>query len=501
LYIRHRRSEGISLKIAISKNMNEHKLFTQRIGLIGITNLLVGLSGLILLPILTKTLPIEEYGMWALISVTIGLIPAVVTLGLTEAMVRFMAAAKTREEIQEGFYSIAFIVLFTSAIASLLLFLFSKPIAATLFDNNLNIARILSLIVFTECLNGLFINFFRTFQMIKRYSIFSFIRTWLNVALVAFFVLSGYGIFGAVIGLLISSLVLFLIQAFLIVSEIGIKIPKFIHTREYLAFGVPIIPSVLSHWVVNSSDRYIIGIFLGTAFVGYYSPTYILGSIITMFMAPLVFMLPVALAKYYDENNLEAVKTVLSYSLKYFLLIAIPSAFGLSLLSKALLTILTTPEIASQGYMITPFVAVSSLLFGAWGVIAQILGLKKKTKITGAIWVMAAILNLGLNLIFVPYMGILGAAITTLIAFTLAFVLTTYYSFKYLSFDIEFRFILKSIAASIIMSSVIVIWNPAGILNVLIVIGVCAVVYATVLLLLGGIKREEIVFFRGLFRL
>jgi O-antigen/teichoic acid export membrane protein len=481
--------------------MNEHKLFTQRVGLIGITQLLVGLSGIILLPILTKTLPIEEYGMWALIGVTIGLIPAFVTLGLPEAMVRFMAAAKKREEIQEGFYSISFIVLFVSAITSLLLFLFSKPIAASLFDNNITIARILSLIVFTECLNGLLINFFRTFQQIKRYSIFSFIRTWLMVVLVAYFVLSGYGIFGAVIGFLISSLVLFLIQASLISSEIGIKIPKFTHIQEYLAFSLPIVPSILSHWVVNSSDRYVIGIFLDTASVGFYSPGYILGSIISMFMAPLVFMLPAVLSKYYDENNMDEAKMVLKYSLKYFLLLAIPSAFGLSLLSKHILTILSTPEIASEGYLITPFVAVSALLFGAYAVIAQILALEKKTKIAGAIWIIAATLNFGLNLIFVPYIGILGAAITTLIAFALAFILTTYYSFKCFTFAVDLRFISKSIFASIIMSFVIVKWNPAGILNVLIVIGVCAVVYGTILLLLGGIKKEEIAFFRGLFRL
>jgi O-antigen/teichoic acid export membrane protein len=183
------------------------------------------------------------------------------------------------------------------------------------------------------------------------------------------------------------------------------------------------------------------------------------------------------------------------------LLLAIPSAFGLSLLSKPLLTILSTPEIASQGYLITPFIAVSFLLFGAYAVFAQILTLMKKTKIEGIVWTMAAILNLGLNLIFIPFIGILGAAITTLIAFTFAFILITHYSFKYLTFDIEFRFILKSIVASIIMSLVIVKWTPAGILNVLIVIGVCAVVYATILLLLGGIKKEEIEFFRGLFRL
>jgi O-antigen/teichoic acid export membrane protein len=480
--------------------MNDHKLFTQRIGLIGITNLLVSLSGIILLPILTKNIPIEEYGIWVQINVTIGLIPAVVMLGLPYTMVRFLAAAKKREEIQEGFYSIAFIVIFTSAIASFLLFLFSKPIAAALFDNNLTIARILSLIVFIACLNGLLLNFFRTFQQIKRYSMFLFIHTFLNVALVAYFVLSGYGIFGAVIGLLISSFFIFLIMASLIISEIGIKIPKFTNIREYLAFGIPTVPGNLSSWVVNSSDRYVIGIFLGTAFVGYYSPGYALGNMINMFMAPLSFMLPAVLSKYYDENNMNEVKTVLRYALKYFLALGIPSALGLSLLSKPMLLILSTPEIASHGYLVTPFVAVGALLFGAGAVIVQIIVLEKKTKITGAIWIIAAILNLGLNLIFIPYMGILGAAITTLLAFALALILISFYSFKYIKFDFDFRFILKSIFASIVMSLVIIQWNPVGISNVLIVIGICAAVYATILLLLKGIKKEEIAFFRELFK-
>ncbi|KAF5431164.1 Membrane protein involved in the export of O-antigen and teichoic acid, partial [Candidatus Methanophagaceae archaeon] len=307
--------------------------------------------------------------------------------------------------------------------------------------------------------------------------------------------------FGAVIGLLISSFFVFLIQACIILSEIGVKIPKFTHMREYLAFSIPTVPSNLSSWVVNSSDRYVIGIFLGTAFVGYYSPGYALGSMINMFLAPLTFMLPAVLSKYYDENNMNEVKTILRYSLKYFLLLAIPAAFGLSLLSKPILTILSTPEIASEGYLITPFVAASALLFGAYAVIAQVIVLKKRIEITGTIWITAAILNLGLNVIFVPYIGILGAAITTLLAFTLALILTSYYSFKYFKFDVNFGFILKSIFASIVMSLVIIKWNPVGILNVLILIGVCAVVYAAILLLLKGVKKEEIKFFKELFKI
>jgi O-antigen/teichoic acid export membrane protein len=220
-----------------------------------------------------------------------------------------------------------------------------------------------------------------------------------------------------------------------------------------------------------------------------------------MFLAPLSFMLPAVLSKYYDENNMDEVKKILRYSLKYFLLLAIPATFGLSLLSKSILTILTTPEIALQGYLITPFIAVSAVLFGVRLVMGQGLYLAKRTDISGKIWIIAAILNLGLNFVVVPYIGIVGAAITTLIAFTLSAILATYYSFKYLIFDINFSFIAKSVFASFIISLVIIKLNPVGILNVLVVIGICAVVYSAILLLLKGVKKEEIKFFRGLFNI
>ena len=481
--------------------MNEYRLFAQRIGLVGLTNLLASFSGIILVPILTKTLSIEEYGTWAQIMVTIGLIPSIVMLGLPYTMVRFLSGAKKREEIREGFYSIAFVILVMGAIASSLLLFYSEGIAALLFNNNILIIKILSLIILVECLNSLVLNFFRTFQQIRKYSLFTSIQTFLNLLLVAYFVLSDYGIVGAAIGVLISKGLIFIIIISIIIFKIGFKIPNFKNIKEYLAFGLPTVPGNLSSWVVTSSDRYIIGILLGTAYVGYYSPGYTLGGTILMFIGPLGLLLPATLSKYYDENNIGAVKTVLKYSLKYFLLFAIPSAFGLSLLSKPMLVILSTPEIALQGYLVTPFLAISSVFFGSLVIISHIIVLEKRTAITGSIYVLAAIANFLLNLVLVPHMGITGAAFTTMIAYLLLFVLGTYYSFKYIKFDIGLQFIIKSIFASIVMSLVIFMWNPEGLPNVLAAVGVCATVYAAVLLLFKGISREEIAFFRGLFNI
>lgn len=481
--------------------MSEYKLFGQRIGLIGILNILVSLSGIILLPILTKNLPIEEYGIWVQILVTVGLIPSLATLGLTGGIVRFLAAETEKRKVQDGLYSVIVVVLFTSIFASSLIFLFSQPIADSLFGGRSDLVTVLARIIPVECLNLICLDFFRTFQQIKKYSLFVFLQTYGMVALVAYAVLSDYGVFGAVLSLLVIKIIVLLIMSSLIISDIGIKIPEFSHLKEYLHFGLPIVPGTLSSWIVDSSDKYLIAYMLGMAFVGYYAPGYSLGIVVYTFAAPLSILLFPTLSKIYDEGKVEKVRTYLQYCLKYFLMFAIPSAFGLSLLSKQFLIILATPEIATNGYLVTPFIAVTMLLHGAYRIIAQVIVLVKKTKIIGTVWILAAGINFGLNLVFIPYFGIVGAAVTTLVAYLFAFAFTMYYSRKYFKFDFDLKFILKSVFAAVVMSLVIIIWDPVKTLDIMIVIVVCAGVYALVLVLLKGVKKDEVTFFREMSKL
>lgn len=480
--------------------MNEYKLFVQRIGLVGITNILIALSSLILLPILTKNFSTSDYGVWVQITTTIALIPNIASLGLPYTMVRFLSAEKDKEVIQEGFYSIASITLVSTLFICILMFLFSKNIASALFNGNVNLVMILSVIVFFACLNTLLLNFFRTFQQMKRYSVFYLIQTYLGVFVVSYIAMNGFGVYMAVWGLLAANLITFFVMIMFIISNIGFKVPKFKNIKEYLSFGLPTIPGNLSSWIVDSSDRYVIGILLGTAFVGYYSPGYTLGNIILMILAPFSLLLPSILPKYYDDGKMEQVKTFLRYSMKYFLLIAIPSVFGLSILSKPILMILTTSEIALHGYLITPFIALSALLFGVYAIISNVLVLEKKTEITGVIWIFAAVLNLGLNILFVPYLGIVGAAAITLIAYGAAFILTIYYSLKFFKFDFDLAFVLKSVALSVLMSTLILLINPYGIINILITVLICSGFYFVLLTILKGIKQEEFQFFKEILK-
>jgi O-antigen/teichoic acid export membrane protein len=212
------------------------------------------------------------------------------------------------------------------------------------------------------------------------------------------------------------------------------------------------------------------------------------------------FVLPPTLSKLYDEGRRDEVKTHLSYSLKYLLAATIPFVFGAAILGQPVLRLFSTAEIASEGYLIVFLVALSTLFFVAYVPTSHILLLVKKTKITGAIWIGCALVNLGLSVPLVPRWGILGAAIATLIAYGLALALTSYYSFKEFRFHIDWRFIAKSLVASAIMSLVLWAMHPQSNVATIIAVIVGVVAYGVAIFLLRGFRKDEFRFFRELFQ-
>jgi O-antigen/teichoic acid export membrane protein len=477
--------------------VSDYELLVKRIGLTGIASFVVALSPVLLLPILTKILTIQEYGLWSLILVTASFVPMVVLLGLPNSMVRFLAPVKNKDEIREGYYSIALVVLGVGFVSSLFLLVFEHWIAADLLSNNRTVALLLPLITFVAAYNYVPQTYFRTFQQAKRYSLVAFLQAASYVILVGALVVVGLGLAGAVFAYLINLLLIAVISTYYVMRDIGVIVPRFTGLKAYLKYGLPLVPSSVSSWALSVSDRYIITFFLSVAWVGYYSPGYQLGWIISLLAAPLTILVPTALYEYYDANRIAEVKTIIRYSVKYFLAVAVPAAFVLSLLSKPILLVLTTPAIATNGYLITPFTAVSAVLFGVWSIIAIVLTFEKRTAIIGTIWVLGAALNIGLNLVLVPYFGIIAAALTTLLGYGFIFGLTAMYSIRRMTLDVDFGFILKSIFASIVISSFVLVWHASGLLSISALIVICAVVYTAILFVLKGFTASEIRFFGG----
>jgi O-antigen/teichoic acid export membrane protein len=178
-------------------------------------------------------------------------------------------------------------------------------------------------------------------------------------------------------------------------------------------------------------------------------------------------------------------------------MVSIPTFFGLTVMAKPILNILSTPEIASNGYIVVPIIALGGIFFGVYGIISQIVVLEHKTRITGNIWIISAVLNLVLDVTLGFRFGIIGVAFTTLLVYIFSFLLTVFYSFRYIRCTFYFGFLTKSIGASILMAIALILLNPQGPLNIVLASVAAFILYIIILRLIGGIRDHELVFFKS----
>ena len=482
--------------------VDSYRKFARAILSVGCITLLIALRDLILLSLLTKAIGAHDYGLWCQVQITFEIMAFCASLGLPYAMTRFMASMEKREEIQELFNSIFLTALLSAAVITILLIVFSSLIARAFFEGITGIVIITAFIALLSVLDNTCLSYFRSFQRMGAYSIAVVSRSYGEIILVALLVLTGQAIYGVLIAVLIARSVSFIVLYYLVRSQLGFKWPCFIRVRECLDFSLPLISSNISGWILTSADRFVIAYFLGATAVGIYSAGYYIGSIPLGVSALLTTVLLPRLSKSYDENKMNEVKAYMSSCLKYALAIIIPFVFQATLLSKQLLLMFANPEVASRGSLVVPFIALSTLFYGVQAVIGFIIELVKKTRIAGVIWAIAALVNLGLDILVVPataiWGGINGAALTTLITYALAMVLTVYFSFKEFKFDIGWQFIIKCLAASAIMSLVIWWINPQETVSTILTIIAGTVVYVVVLIFLKGLWKDELEFLRKL---
>src|SRR3989344_349011 len=456
--------------------------FAKNILTVGFLDLLGIIQGLIFLSLITKILGAQDYGIWSQIRVTMSLVVSFTFLGLHEALIRFIPSEKDGEGVKEGVYSSVSLVFFINVVIALLLMVFSGYVAIFLkFDQVF--VKLLSLIIIFESLNTIFLVVIRAMKEIGKYFWFVVFKMLLEIGLLIGMVLLGYGLLGVVISFLVIRLIIFLSLSIYIINKIGFKFPNFSSMKKYLFFGFPTIADGASYWMITSSDRYLIGFFLGIVFVGYYVPAYSIGYMISIFIFPVSFMLSVVLPKLFDVNNIEEVKNYLRYSLKYFLAVAVPATFGISILSKELLIIFSTKEIAENAYFVVPFIASSIAIYGVTYFFSQILILAKKTKMVASVWTIVAFVNVGLNVMFIPIFGLLGAAITTLLAYFFSFVLMYALAFREFQFTIEWNFIVKIFIASMVMSLFIFFSGLHGLVGLLLSILSGIIIYLVLMVL------------------
>jgi len=177
--------------------------------------------------------------------------------------------------------------------------------------------------------------------------------------------------------------------------------------------------------------------------------------------------------------------------LKYLLMIIIPAAFGMSVLGRQVLTVLATADFAI-GWFLIPIIASSMVIFQTLTSADYILMLVNKTGIILRFTMIAAVENLVLNFLLVPSLGILGAAISTFIAYLTYGIIIWNMASRYLKIELDYVFIGKSVFASLLMSLGVYFINFNGAFGLLVAIIAGVLIYFIVLISLKGINVREV---------
>jgi O-antigen/teichoic acid export membrane protein len=488
--------------MAATENLSyfeEYKGYARDIGLVIVAQVAVALLHFLKLPILTKWLGASLYGSWSLIWVTVVLVTPLAVLSLGMTLTRFLAAEKNKDKIREGFLSVVFTVFGAGVIISAILYLCSSPFASSLLGDSASasLVKLAAPMILTQALSQISIAFFRTFRQMKWYSALLALKAALQLGLMVGFLALGWELEGVIISVLASDVLCIIIALSAALKQTGFSFPRFTELKDYLKYGLPLVPNAAILWVIHSSDRYMVGYFMTAEDVGIYTAAYTLGSIFAFLISAMGMVLFPTISKSYDDGDTAKTRTYLKYSLKYLMMLAIPAAFGVSILAIPLLRLLTTSEFTS-GNTVIPFVAAGLVVFSFYQVCLYIVHLVKKTYWTVRLLSIAAALNIGLNLLLIPHMGIVGAAVATLIAYGVLGILTVIVSFRYFSFDLGFSFLWKIVLASTVMAATLWLLNPSGLAGVVIAILLGIIIYSAIIFALKGFNRKELELFKQL---
>ena len=106
--------------------MSIKKKFASDVLVCGLSSGLISLFGLITLPILTKTLSTDLYGVWVQVGVTIGLLLSFITFGFQVSIVRFLSGKEDKQKVSSLFHLMLGLVLLNGLIFVLITFLFQN---------------------------------------------------------------------------------------------------------------------------------------------------------------------------------------------------------------------------------------------------------------------------------------------------------------------------------------------------------------------------------------
>jgi O-antigen/teichoic acid export membrane protein len=411
------------------------KLF-QHSAIYSISTSVQRLQGLILTPIYTSTLYLPElsqYSNYGLIYTFIAFMNFVYLYGMDAAFLRyFFLGKKDRKTV---FTSIITFLLMTGIVTSIILLIFAEPLSKIiLFSPHLSkFVRLAAIILFLDTIGNFPFLILRAEERPLSFSMFRILRFTLELALVLLLVVFyKLGVVGILYANIIASLVNLMIMSPLAWKYINFKI-DFSLLKEVIKFGLPFLPNGIAFMTIEMVDRFLVTKFLGKETLAFYHANYKFATIILFIIVGFrnawqPFFLKIAKEDFSRQAYIKI--------LNYYLVLAGAITVFLTFFIKEILTYYYFDQfyLLGQNYwpgiQIIPWIVLSYFFFGIYVIFTPAFYITKKSKYMVLFTGTGALLNIVINFIFLPKIGIFAAVIATLIAYTVMTILIVLISQK-----------------------------------------------------------------------
>lgn len=243
----------------------------------GISNFGTKLISFFLVPLYTYTLTVSDYGVADLItSITIVLAP-LLTLGLSDAVMRFPL---DEDSDHNKILAVGIVALIFACIFGLLFI----PLASYFRDIS-NYSLYMYLYCIASASMSMFQAFLRGTEKLREFAFSNILCTFLTASLNIFFLV--YCHWGVAGYLLAYTIAMFLTAIYSIIVGGVLNKLKYLSFDKHVFFqmakySIPLIPTVFMWWIISSFDRVVVAALLGTAANGLLAVAYKLPSIISV---------------------------------------------------------------------------------------------------------------------------------------------------------------------------------------------------------------------------
>ncbi len=377
----------------------------------------------ITIPLFTRLLSPDEYGMYSIYLSWENIVSIFATLNLSYQVFN-NGMVKYPENKDKYTSSMVGLTMISSLICLILLLVFNKPVYNISGLNYIYILLMLSDILLVGITSLLMVRERYEFKY-KLIVCLTFLSIILNPILGILFVLNFKNkVLARVISVVIVNFIFGLISLFIILRRNSKLVDKD-HWKYALKLDLPLIPHYLAMILLSSSDRIMIGKICGNSYTAFYSIAYNAAMIMTILINSINSSFnPWIYKKLKDKDY----KSIEKYSNYLLLLIGVVSIIPM-FFSPEIIKILGDSEYYEASYIMS-IISASVFITYLYSLFINVELFYEKSKYVTYGSVMATIINIVLNLIFIDKYGYMAAGYTTLFGYIFLSLFHYYYTKK-----------------------------------------------------------------------